>query len=141
MWYDSSSISYEYSKRKGKPKPYMGPWNYYWVEDGLIERAYYHTLDELLKLPFNKTLLKRLSGAKEGTVLKVRYLHRGGDLMLVRLTSDEIEAVLEFESLKDSLVETKEEIKKSIPELIKKKNKLSGQISKMKLKLEKRGIV
>jgi len=72
-WFDSCTPKEEH----------YGP--YYTSHQEILKQALTHTEEELLKLPLSNTIKKRISSAREGTIIKIHYLHRNGNLCIQRL--------------------------------------------------------
>lgn len=105
-----------------------GPYYTNWIEAIGGER-YYHTLEEMLKLPLSDSMKKRLSSAKEGTKIKMHHYSRGTDRYVVRLTKNEIKEVLEKNNLSNRLDEVNKEIMQATSDLQKEKAKLQKQLA------------
>jgi len=82
MWYDSDTT-------RGGQHPIYGP--HYYFDEQIIGKAYYHSLDDLMKTSISDSIKKRLRGAKIGTKIKVHYLHSNGNLMLMCISEKQIE--------------------------------------------------
>lgn len=78
MWYDSSDN-----------RPVYGP--YYYSDVEKIEKKLYHRLGELLLMNISDTLKKRLNGARIGTSIKIHYWHSNGDMMVKRITREQVD--------------------------------------------------
>ena len=98
MWYDSDD-------RHG---PCYGP--HYYVDTEAIGKRLYHNLDELLKTSISDSIKKRLSNAKPGTKIKVHRLHSNGDMMLKRLSPEEVESVKYLEDLMEQHSEVSQKL-------------------------------
>lgn len=139
MWYDSGRMQGPY-KNRVPSHPIEGPHGNHEAE--LIGgRAYYHKLEDLLKCNFSKTIQKRLNSAKEGTSIRIGYLHRGGNLCVVRLTEEQISDLIMVEKIKNDIVIVKEQIKEAVPELIAKRNELNSSLRKKKEAMKKMGLL
>lgn len=124
-WFDSS-----------RPQnTYYGPFYNDWQE--LVKPSTIHSEEDLMKLPLSDTTKKRIQSAKEGTTIKIHYLHSCGTLCVQRLTQQEIEHKETVAQLKDELEKVNEEIQKIIPKELKdKKNELTKRLAKLN-KLDK----
>lgn len=101
------------------------------------KKGYYSEDDvEKVKNDIGESLYKRISGLRIGTCLKLHYLHSIGDLMIRRLSDDEVNLICEKENIEQELKLVKEEIKKYIPEELKEKllklEKKQRQLNKKK---------
>lgn len=63
------------------------------------------------------TLSKRVLSLKEGNNLKIHYLHSCGDLMMYRMTQEEMQDFEEFVKLSKETSELREEIREQTREL------------------------
>lgn len=100
MWYDSGRPSH----------PIYGP--HYHVDTELIGRAYYHSLEDLLKMRISESLKKKLNSAKIGTRILVHYLHSNGDLMLKRINENQLDSLNKMIALNQEIDLLEEKIKK-----------------------------
>ena len=93
MWYDSAH----------KDWPIVGP--FFYEDRKIIEPRCYHSLDELLKIGISNSLKKRLSSAKTGTRIKMHYLHSCGDMMVKRISDEQLKALKEALSLDPEIMD------------------------------------
>jgi hypothetical protein len=94
MWYDSAHRDW----------PIVGP--FFYEDRKIIEPRCYHSLDELLKTGISDSLKRRLSSAKTGTRIKMHYLHSCGDMMVKRISDEQLKALKEALSLDPEIMET-----------------------------------
>ena len=93
MWYDSSR----------KDWPIMGP--FFYEDRQIIKPECYHSLDELLKTNISDSIKKRLASAKVGTRIKMHYFHSCGDMMVKRISDEQLRALQESLSLDPEIME------------------------------------
>ena len=122
-WYDSARPN----------DPFEGPYYWSWIDE--IGKSLTHTGEELLKLPISATLKKRIKEAREGTKIKMHYLHSCGDVCVRRLKQDEIDYDNKVKDLETELKEVNAEIKKLTPKhLSDRKKDIEKQLRKLKKK-------
>lgn len=119
-------------------KQYVGP--FYTSMIATIGSSYFHTLEDLLKLSYSKTIQKQLSSAREGTIVDVGYAHSNANHLLRRMKKEEIESILEAQKTQQELTAVEEEIKQQTKTLQVKKTNLSTVLKKQNKELEKTGI-
>lgn len=107
MWYDSEG---EHDYQRGGPC--YGP--HYAVDEELIGKKLFHSLEDLLKTKatFSESIKKRLINSKVGTKIKVHYLHRSGNLMLRRVSEEELKIISRLEEIYNKERELNSEINK-----------------------------
>lgn len=99
MWYDSDDH---------KMGPCYGP--HYYGDQAKIGKKLYHNLEELLKMNIPDSLKKRLQGAKVGTKIKIHYLHSCGNLMVRRISTEEVSELNMLEKLNKQISDMQKEI-------------------------------
>lgn len=112
----------------------QGPYYDNW-QQAIGEKRYYHTLEELLKMPLAESLKKRLISAKEGTKIKLHHLHSCGDVAIRRLKADELAELRAMAIACQRLTEVNEEIRAKTPVLHEEKSAIEKQLKKNKWKL------
>lgn len=104
MWYDSED---EHDYQRGCPC--YG--HHYTVDVELI----------ITKVTFSESTKKRLINEKVGTKIKVHYLHRSGNLMLRRISEEELKIISRLEEIHEKENKLNSEINKLELEVIRKK--------------------
>nr|BDD46164.1 hypothetical protein 2 [bacterium] len=118
--------------------PYWsGPLNSGWQIHG---RKMYWTLDQLLDLPFSKTIKKRLKGLRVGTELTVYSTGRNSSESLTRLSDEQVMLIAKARSLQVDLELIRDEIEQAIPELLERKRAAEKAVRDHKKKMNKEGL-
>jgi len=123
-----------------KRSPTKGP---YWTPDPwqIHGRKYYHSLEQLLDLPFSNAVLKRLRGARVGTEIRVYSTGGYSDHAVRRLSDAEVSEINILKDLEEKKIQVREDIERAVPKLIKEGKLLDKKIRKEKNKLKKSGLI
>lgn len=113
------------------PTVFRSPYFNEWRDKAGGDKPYYTQEDiENLATVLSPTIAKRIVKIREGTELKLSYLHRCGNLMVRLLTDQEIERVLAVKQNKERQSELRSIIKSRCPEEHKELNKLQKELRK-----------
>lgn len=119
-------------------KLFYGPYYTNWID--AINHNYYHTKEQILKLPLNKTIRKKIESAKEGTVVKMHGLHSNAVLCVKRLTEKEINELVRMENLLDAMEENRRKIRDLTKDLHEEQDQLDKQLKKTTHWIRQRGL-
>lgn len=109
------------------------PWSLHFIDWVSQSPGTVHTLENLQKIDFGKTINNRLMKAKPGSKIRISRLWAGGELYLIRMTDAEIEALDTLNTLELELKTVRAKIYASIPaELRAQEYALETQIKKLK---------
>ena len=98
----------------------------------------FHTLKELLDMPFSSILKEKLSSAKEGTIISLYDIDKNCLYYLKRVHKEIIIAINELDTMSDDLCLLRSKIRKLIPDSLKDKEKeLIKEINKRKKYVDK----
>lgn len=122
-WYEKRGFASSRAGRTYREGPYYSSWC------KIVEPNRVHSIEELRKIPFSKTIASRIESARPGTAIKIHRMSASSDLYVERLTDDEYDKYIEFLEAKMNLERVKKEIQAAVPgELLKEKQILEKEI-------------